>query len=189
VTGIETGRVTIDRAGKTDVVRAGTVLWAAGVKGSPLGAKLASRSQAQTDRAGRVLVEPDLSLAGHPEVFVIGDLAALRQDGELLPGVAPVAIQQRRYVASAIEFRTAGKTPPAFRYRNRGSLAVIGRARAVAQVWGRRFWGYPAWLLWLFVHLLYLVEFESRVLVFIQWGWSYFTRNRRARLITGTPPD
>jgi NADH dehydrogenase len=130
-------------------------------------------------------VEPDLSLAGHPEVFVVGDLAALRQDGDFLPGVAPVAIQQGRYVAKAIEARIAGRTVPPFRYRDRGSLAVIGRARAVALVWGRRFWGYPAWLLWLFVHLLYLVEFESRVLVVIQWGWSYLTRNRRARLITG----
>jgi NADH dehydrogenase len=188
VIGIEASGVAIESAGKAELVKAETVLWAAGVKGSPLGAQLASRSQVQVDRAGRVLVESDLSVTGHPDVFVIGDLAALRQDGELLPGVAPVAIQQGRYVASAIEARIAGRTPTPFRYRDRGSLAVIGRARAVALVWGRRFWGYPAWLLWLFVHLLYLVEFESRVIVLIQWGWSYLTRNRRARLITGAPP-
>jgi NADH dehydrogenase len=187
VTGIEASGVSIESKGKAERIQAETVLWAAGVKGSPLGAKLASRSRVQVDRAGRVLVEPDLSVTGHPEVFVIGDLAALRQDGELLPGVAPVAIQQGRYVASAIEARIAGKKPSPFRYRDRGSLAVIGRARAVALVWGRRFWGYPAWLLWLFVHLLYLVEFESRVLVLLQWGWSYLTRNRRARLITQAP--
>ncbi len=184
VTGIEAEGVTIDRDGKAERVEASTVLWAAGVKASPLGQKLSRRSQAQVDRAGRILVEPDLSLAGYPEVFVVGDLASLHQDGELLPGVAPVAIQQGRYVARAIESRLAGKPSPPFRYHDRGSLAVIGRARAVALVWGRRFWGYPAWLLWLFVHLLYLVEFESRVIVLIQWGWSYLTRNRRARLIT-----
>jgi len=187
VTNIAEGGVAIDRGGEADVVKAETVLWAAGVKASPLGAKLAARSQAQVDRAGRILVEPDLSLRGHPEVFVVGDLASLHQDGEPLPGVAPVAIQQGRYVAAAIESRIAGRPSPPFRYLDRGSLAVIGRARAVALVWGRRFWGYPAWLLWLFVHLLYLVEFENRVIVLIQWGWSYLTRNRRARLITKAP--
>ncbi|MGH9390668.1 MAG: NAD(P)/FAD-dependent oxidoreductase, partial [Vicinamibacteria bacterium] len=187
VTGIEEGGVAIDRGGEADVVKAETVLWAAGVKASPLGAKLQARSQAQVDRAGRLLVEPDLSLRSHPEVFVVGDLALLHQDGAPLPGVAPVAIQQGRYVARAIESRIEGKPAPPFRYLDRGSLAVIGRARAVALVWGRRFWGYPAWLLWLFVHLLYLVEFENRVIVVIQWGWSYLTRNRRARLITKAP--
>lgn len=187
VTGIEEGGVEIDRGGEADALKAETVLWAAGVKASPLGAKLAARSQAKVDRAGRLLVEPDLSLRGHPEVFVVGDLASLHQDGAPLPGVAPVAIQQGRYVARAIESRIAGKPSTPFRYLDRGSLAVIGRARAVALIWGRRFWGYPAWLLWLFVHLLYLVEFENRVIVVIQWGWSYLTRNRRARLITKTP--
>jgi NADH dehydrogenase len=187
VTGVEEGGVAIDRAGTTERVKAETVLWAAGVKASPLGAKLAARSQAQVDGAGRLLVEPDLSARGHPEVFVIGDLAAFHQDGQLLPGIAPVAIQQGRYVATAIESRIAGRAPAPFRYVDRGSLAVIGRARAVGLVWGRRFWGYPAWLLWLFVHLLYLVEFENRLIVLLQWGWSYLTRNRRARLITTAP--
>ncbi len=187
VTNIEEGRVSIDRGGKPDAVRAETVLWAAGVKASPLGAKLSARAGAQVDRAGRILVAPDLSLPGHPEIFVIGDLASLHQDGELLPGIAPVAIQQGRYLARAIESRVAGQPASPFRYVDRGSLAVIGRARAVGIVWGRRFWGYPAWLLWLFVHLLYLVEFENRVIVVLQWGWSYVTRNRRARLITQSP--
>lgn len=184
VTSIEKRGVAIERDGRTDVLEAETVLWAAGVKASPLGAKVASRSGAEVDRAGRVVVEPDLSVRGHPEVFVIGDLAVFHQDGQLLPGIAPVAIQQGRYVAAAIESRIAGKPSPPFRYVDRGSLAVIGRARAVALLWGRRIWGYPAWLLWLFVHLLYLVEFENRVIVLVQWGWSYVTRNRRARLIT-----
>ena len=187
VTSIEEGSVAIDRSGEADTLEAETVLWAAGVKASPLGEKLKARSQARVDRAGRILVEPDLSLQGHPEVFVVGDLASLHQDGQPLPGVAPVAIQQGRYVARAIEARIAGKPSPPFRYQDRGSLAVIGRARAVALVWGRRFWGYPAWLLWLFVHLLYLVEFENRVIVAILWGWSYLTRNRRARIITKAP--
>jgi len=186
VTNIGESGVAIDRGGEADALKAGTVLWAAGVKASPLGEKLAARSQARVDRAGRILVEPDLSLRGHPDVFVVGDLASLHQDGEPLPGVAPVAIQQGRYVARAIDARIEGKPSPPFRYIDRGSLAVIGRARAVALVWGRRFWGYPAWLMWLFVHLLYLVEFESRVIVVIQWGWSYLSRNRRARLITKT---
>jgi len=187
VTSIEDGSVAIDRSGEADVLKAETILWAAGVKASPLGEKLAVRSQVRVDRAGRILVEPDLSLQGYSEVFVVGDLASLHQDGQPLPGVAPVAIQQGRYVARAIEDRIAGKPSAPFRYLDRGSLAVIGRARAVALVWGRRFWGYPAWLLWLFVHLLYLVEFENRVIVVIQWGWSYLTRNRRARIITKAP--
>jgi NADH dehydrogenase len=184
VANVAEGEVSIDRGGKIETLRASTTLWAAGVKASPLGAKLQSRSQARLDRAGRILVEPDLSLAGHPEVFAIGDLASLLQDGEPLPGIAPVAIQQGRYVARAIEARISGRPISPFRYSDRGTLAVIGRARAVGLVWGRRFWGYPAWLIWLFVHLMYLVEFENRVIVLIQWGWSYWTRNRRARLIT-----
>jgi NADH dehydrogenase len=139
------------------------------------------------DRAGRIVVEPDLTLPTHPEVFVIGDLASVTQDGATLPGVAPVAMQQGRYVARAIRSKAAGRPVLPFRYSDRGSLAVIGRARAVALVFGRKFSGFPAWLLWLFVHLLYLVEFEDRVSVFLQWGWSYLTRNVRARLITRAP--
>jgi NADH dehydrogenase len=181
VTNVEEGRLSVSRRGETQIVEAATLLWAAGVKASPLGAKLG----VAMDRAGRIVVEPDLTLPTHPEVFVIGDLASVTQDGATLPGVAPVAMQQGRYVAGAIRSKSAGRPVLPFRYSDRGSLAVIGRARAVALVFGRKFSGFPAWLLWLFVHLLYLVEFEDRVSVFLQWGWSYWTRNVRARLITG----
>lgn len=175
VTNIEDGAITLKANGATSRILASVILWAAGVKASPLGQCLG----VPLDRAGRVLVEPDLTIPGHAEVSVIGDLAALE-----LPGTAPVAMQEGRYVARAIAQRVGGDTPPPFRYRDKGNLAVIGRAQAVALLGRFRFWGYPAWLLWLFVHLMYLVVFENRVIVFIQWSWSYFTRNRRARLIT-----
>jgi NADH dehydrogenase len=142
-----------------------------------------------TDRAGRVLVRPDLALPGHPEVYVIGDLAALNgTDGKPLPGVAPVAIQQGRHVARAIATRLAGGTPPPFAYHDHGSMATIGRAAAVAVIGRWKLSGYIAWLTWLFVHLMNLVQFENRILVLAQWAWNYVTRNRSARLITGDPP-
>lgn len=175
VTNIQDGVITLDTDGETTRVDASVILWAAGVKASPLGKALG----VELDRAGRVVVEPDLTVPAHPEISVIGDLASIG-----LPGTAPVAMQQGRYVAGAIEARLRGDTPTPFRYRDKGSLAVIGRAKAVALLGRFRFWGYPAWLLWLFVHLMYLVVFENRLIVFIQWSWSYFTRNRRARLIT-----
>jgi NADH dehydrogenase len=138
------------------------------------------------DRAGRVPVQPDLTVPGHPEIFVIGDLASCPgPDGKPLPGVAPVAMQQGRYVADLIRRRLAGKDRPPFHYRDRGSLATIGRAAAVADLGWVHFSGFLAWLTWLFVHLLYLVGFQNRLLVLLQWGWSYFTRNRSARLVTG----
>lgn len=175
VTEIEKDAVTFQTNGETTRVEAAVILWAAGVKASPLGKRLG----VELDRAGRVIVTPDLTVASHPEISVIGDLASAG-----LPGTAPVAMNQGRYVARAITARVAGKSPAPFRYRDKGNLAVIGRAQAVALLGGLRFWGYPAWLLWLFVHLMYLVVFENRIIVFIQWSWSYFTRNRRARLIT-----
>lgn len=180
VTDIAPGRVTIERGGKTETLETSVVLWCAGVKASPLGHSLG----ADMDRAGRVVVEPDLSVRDHPEIFVIGDLAATG-----LPGTAPVAMQQGRYVARVLASRVAASdhghdAPGPFRYQDKGNLAVIGRAKAVALLGRFQIWGYPAWLLWLFVHLLYLVAFENRVIVFIQWAFSYFTRNRRARLIT-----
>jgi NADH:quinone reductase (non-electrogenic) len=190
VTEIRHGAVVVDRGGRRETIEAETILWAAGVEASPLGRTLAERTSAERDRAGRLVVGPDLSIPGHPEIFVGGDLAAFTQDGKGLPGIAPVAMQQGRYIASVIRARSTGASPPsAFRYRDKGSLAVIGRARAVALLFGLRFWGYPAWLLWLFVHLLYLVAFENRVIVLIQWAWSYVTRNRRARLITKPRSD
>jgi NADH dehydrogenase len=189
-------------------------LWAAGVAASSLGKSLG----APIDRAGRVLVEPDLSLPGHPEVFVIGDLAALKDEhGKLLPGVAPVAIQEGHFVAKVIreeiksgEIKSPGAPPfsrtsreggdfdlhsdelpnarkrPAFHYWDKGSLATIGRAAAVAEFGRIHISGFIAWLSWLFVHIFFLIGFRNRLLVFIQWAWSYVTYERGARLITGS---
>jgi NADH dehydrogenase len=172
---------------------AAVILWAAGVAASPLGKKLG----VTVDRAGRVLVNPDLSLPSHPEVFVIGDLAALKDaSGKMLPGVAPVAILEGRYVAKLIRreielARTSSTRPepvprPAFHYHDKGSLATIGRSAAIAQFGKIHISGFVAWLAWLFVHILFLIGFRNRVLVFIQWAWSYFTYERGARLITGS---
>ena len=188
----------VDRTGvdlecgdRLERIEAGTVLWAAGVRASDLARSLVGENTALLDRAGRIRVQPDLTVPGHPEIFVIGDMADFsHQTGEPLPGIAPVAISQARFAARVIRTRLAGTAPPArYRYFDRGMLATIGRAAAVAH-WGPiRLSGYPAWLLWLFVHLMKLVEFENRVLVFVQWAWNYFTRSRGARLITGPFSD
>ncbi len=187
VTAVQGGRVTISRAGATDTIEARTVLWAAGVAASPLAAALAAATGATTDRAGRIGVGKDLTLPGHPEIFVIGDMAALADEkGRPLPGVAPVAMQQGRYVARAIAGRLAGRPiAEPFRYRDKGSMATIGRGRAIADLGFLRLSGYPAWLAWLFIHLMYLVQFGNRVLILVQWAWNYLTWNRSARLITG----
>jgi NADH dehydrogenase len=183
VTKVEPGAIHI---GETHM-QATVILWAAGVAASPLGVKLG----APLDRAGRVLVQPDLSLPGRPEIFVIGDLAALKDEhGTMLPGVAPVAIQQGRFVAQLIrtEIESRPDTNPraAFHYWNKGSLATIGRAAAVAEFGKIHVSGFVAWLAWLFVHILFLIGFRNRLLVFIQWAWSYVTYERGARLITGS---
>ena len=162
------------------------VLWAAGVAASPLGKALGG----EVDRAGRVPVAPDLSVPGHREIFVIGDLAAAKdENGKLLPGVAPVAIQEGRFVARVIrdEVNSGGRlrARPTFHYWDKGSLATIGRAAAVAQFGKIHISGFMAWLSWLFIHILFLIGFRNRLLVFIQWAWSYFTYERGARLITG----
>ncbi len=180
VTQIEPGAVF---AGSTRLP-ATVILWAAGVAASPLGKSLG----VPIDRAGRVLVQPDLSLPLHPEVFVIGDLAALKDEhGKMLPGVAPVAIQQGRFVAKVIreEIESRPRTS-AFHYWDKGSLATIGRAAAVAEFGRIHISGFIAWLSWLFVHILFLIGFRNRLLVFIQWAWSYVTYERGARLITGS---
>ena len=178
VTGIEPGAV---RMGGSRIV-APVILWAAGVAASPLGNKLG----APCDRAGRVLVQPDLSLPGHPEVFVIGDLAALKDEqGKMLPGVAPVAIQEGKYVGNLIRNELRGKPRLNFHYWDKGSLATIGRAAAVAQFGRIHISGFVAWLSWLFIHIFFLIGFQNRLLVFIQWAWSYVTYERGARLITG----
>jgi NADH dehydrogenase len=185
VTDIDPGIVTVRRGGAEERIAARTVLWAAGVQASPLGGVLARATGAKLDRAGRVHVQPDLSLPGHPEIFVIGDLALFtHQTGKPLPGVAPVAMQQGRYVAELIVARLSGQTLSPFRYHDRGSVATIGRAAAVADLGWLRFDGVAAWLAWLFVHLFFLIEFENRLLVMLQWAGNYFTRNRSARLVT-----
>jgi len=159
-----------------------TVLWAAGVSAVPLGAGLGG----PVDRLGRVVVEPDLSLPGHPEVFVVGDLAAFTHGpGGALPGVAPVAIQQGEWAAANLLATLASRPRRPFRYRDKGSMATLGRGRAVARVGGMSFTGYPAWLAWLFIHLMLLVDFRSRVFVFFEWLWAYLTTQPRARLIIG----
>jgi NADH dehydrogenase len=187
VANVHPGGVVLRSGDAIEEVPARTVLWGAGVQGSPLGRLLSEASGAELDRAGRVVVQPDLSLPGRPEVFVIGDLANYSHQGDKpLPGVAQVAMQQGKYVADLIQRRLEGKTPRPFRYRDRGNMATIGRASAVADLGWTSFSGYPAWLAWLFIHILYLIEFENRMLVLFQWAWNYMTRNRSARLITGT---
>ena len=167
-------------------VPARTVLWAAGVRASGLGQKLAERTGVGLDRAGRVVVEPDLSLPGHAEIHVIGDLASFtHQGGKPLPGVAPVAMQQGRYVANLIRGKLRGVGVGPFHYFNKGNLATVGRNRAVADFGFIHVAGFPAWFLWVFVHLMYIVEFENRLLIFVEWVYNYITRNRGARLITG----
>lgn len=185
VTGVGAEGVILADAGGQRPIPARTVLWAAGVQASALGRALAARTGAPLDRAGRIVVERDLSVPGRPEIFVIGDLANFsHQTGRPLPGVAPVAMQQGRYAAELIRKRLEGRTLPPFRYRDKGSLATIGRAAAVADFGRIRFGGFVAWLAWLFIHLLYLVEFDNRLLVLTEWAYNYITRNRGARLIT-----
>jgi NADH dehydrogenase len=185
VIGIDEDGVTIQAQSGTEHIAAKTVIWAAGVTATSFGKVLEQRCGARLDRSGRVQVQPDLTVPGHPEIFVIGDLATLQQDGEPLPGVAPVAMQEGHYVAKVIQARLSGREMKPFHYFDKGILAVIGRAAAVADFGKVQLHGLIAWLVWLFVHLMYIVEFENRVLVFIQWGFQYLTYNRGARLITG----
>jgi NADH dehydrogenase len=162
------------------------VLWAAGVRASSLARALEKEAGASLDSAGRILVEPDCSLPQHPEIFAIGDIASFRHQGEAaLPGVAPVAMQQGRYVARLIRGRLRGRESLPFRYRDKGSMATIGRSSAVADFGRIRFGGFLAWFLWSAVHVFFLIEYENRVLVATRWLWNYVTRNRGTRLITG----
>jgi NADH dehydrogenase len=166
-------------------IAARTVLWAAGVAASRLGAQLG----AERDRAGRVKVEADLSLRGHAEVYVIGDLASVVQDGMPVPGVAPAAKQMGAFVARAIRARVAKRTPSAFRYRDYGNLATVGRMAAVVDLHGLRISGALAWLFWLVAHIFFLIGFRNRLVVMIDWIWSYFTYQRNARIIIGGERD
>ena len=187
-TAIDGDSVTVRQGDMTTEVRTKTVLWAAGMKASRLGSILGERTGVEIDRAGRVKVAADLTIPGHPELLIVGDLAhCAGPDGKPLPGVAPVAIQQGQYAAKLILSRLGGEQLPPFRYLDKGSLAVVGRHAGVADFGQVRFGGFMAWLAWLFIHIWYLIDFENKLLVLIQWGWSYFTRNRGARLITG--PD
>jgi NADH dehydrogenase len=187
VTAIDPESVTLDSGER---IETRTVLWAAGVAPSDFGKVLAAVSKngsagALLNKHGQVLVAPDLTVPGHPEIFVIGDLAYFEQDGKAIPGVAPVAMQEGRYAAEAILDRLRGVARRPFHYHDKGSLAVIGRAAGVADLGRLKFGGMLAWLAWLFIHLMYLVQFRNRLIVFILWGFEYVTFDRGARLITG----
>lgn len=185
VTNIEPESLVLTSNTGEETIATRTVFWAAGVRASPLGKIVADATGAELDRAGRVVVEADCSIKGHPEVFVIGDLANFCHGTERpLPGVAPVASQQGAYVARLIQRRLRGGQVAPFRYVDRGNMATIGRAAAVAQVGKLHFSGFVAWITWLFIHLFFLIGFQNRLLVMLQWGWNYFSRNRAARLIT-----
>jgi NADH dehydrogenase len=189
VTDVQAEEVTIRVGERNEQIATRTVLWAAGVAASPLGKALAQATGAPLDNAGRVIVQPDCSIPGHPNIFVIGDLASFsHQSGKPLPGVAQTAMQQGRYVARLIEQHLKGRGMPPFHYKDIGNMATIGRNSAVADLGWIRFSGFIAWLVWLFIHLISLVQFQSRVLVLFQWGWKYITRNRSSRLITGPNP-
>jgi len=179
--------VTLESGEQRERVAARCVLWAAGVRASSLTRVLEKQAGATLDRSGRLIVDPDCSLPGHPEIFAIGDIANFSHEGdEPLPGVAPVAMQQGRYVAQTIVRRLAGRDVEPFHYVDKGSLATIGRRAAVADFGRIRFAGFPAWVLWSAVHVFFLIEYENRVLVALRWLWNYVTRNRGTRLITGT---
>jgi NADH dehydrogenase len=191
VVGIDPESVTTQtRDGARTRIATKTVIWAAGVTASPLARMLGDASGAEVDRSGRLTVEADLTLSGHPEVLAIGDMVRVRdaRTGEphVLPGVAPVAMQQGRFVGRLIGERLRGHSTVPFHYHDKGNLATIGRAHAVADIRGLHLGGFPAWLTWLVVHLFYLIGFENRLLVIVRWAYSFFTRGRGARLITDT---
>ena len=183
---VRADRVTLKSGDRTEVLPAHTILWGAGVQASPLAAALAKKAGATIDRAGRVQIGPDCTLPGRPEVFVLGDMTNYpHQNGKPLPGVAQVAIQMGSYAAEVIVHRLEGKPPPMpFHYNDRGNMATIGRSSAIAETGRLKLSGFVAWLAWLFIHIVYLVGFQNRILVVSQWAWSFFTRGRTARLIT-----
>ena len=189
VVGIDEDGVELESPdGERRRVGARTVVWAAGVAAASLSGRLAEAAGAEVDRAGRITVEPDLTLPGHPEVLALGDMARVRGvDGEIqdLPGVAPVAMQQGRYAARSVLRRVEDKEVKPFRYVDKGNLATIGRAHAVAEIKRVHFGGALAWLLWLGIHIFYLIGFQNRLLVLLRWSFSFLTRGRGARLITG----
>jgi NADH dehydrogenase len=187
VTDIQENVVTLSWEDSKEQVQAGTILWTAGVKASPMGIIISERAGLEPDRNGRVMVASDCSVPGHPDIFVIGDLANFSHtpNGKPLPGLAAVAIQQGEYVARLIQSKIQGHQLPPFNYQNKGILAVIGLNEAVADLGKFRFSGFMAWLIWALVHIRYLIEFDNRMMVMFQWFWTYVTRRTTARLITG----
>src|SRR5438445_8273583 len=187
VTNINAEGVTFKRGEASEILPARTVLWAGGVTATAFGRKLAERTNSESDRSGRIKVNRDLTVPNFPDIYIIGDLAhAVDEKGAPLPGVAQVAMQGGAYAARVLRAHLEGKrVPPPFHYFNKGEMAVIGRAAAVANIFGIHVSGLLAWLMWLFIHLIYTVEFQSRIIVFIQWGFEYLTFSRGARLITG----
>jgi NADH dehydrogenase len=184
VTDIDKEGVTFATEKGSERLASKTVIWSAGVAASPLGKSLG----VPLDRAGRVVVEPDLSIPGRPEVFVIGDMAAATSDGKPVPGVSPAAKQMGRTAARNILHRMKGETSETFRYKDYGSLATIGRKAAVAMVGKLKFSGFSAWLFWLFVHIYFLIGFRNRLMVLTEWAWAYFTFERNARIVV-SPDD
>jgi NADH:ubiquinone reductase (H+-translocating) len=179
-----------DEGGERQRIPTRTIVWAAGVTASSMAAELAHLTGAELDRAGRIAVEPDLTLPGHPEVFAVGDMIRVRgKNGAVttFPGVAPVAMQQGRYAAKVVRERLSGASTRPFHYHDKGNLATIGRGTAVADIKGLHLSGFIAWLTWMFVHLWYLVGFTNRVVVYVRWSFSFFTHGRAARLITEQP--
>lgn len=186
VTDIMDHAVKIHTAGQDELIPTRTVLWAAGVLGSPLGRVLEKDAGAPLDQSGRVIVQPDMTIPGHPEIFVIGDLANFSHEtGKPLPGVAQPAIQQGKFVAKTIQQRLRGEPTKTFHYFDKGNLATIGRHAAVADLNWLQVSGVPAWILWLAVHIVYIIQFRNRLLILLQWAWLYFANDRAARLITG----
>jgi NADH:ubiquinone reductase (H+-translocating) len=187
---IQPDHVMVERDGTVNRIETETVIWAAGVKASPLGKMIADATGATIDKGGRVVVQPDLTVSGNPSIFVIGDMAAATSNGKPVPGVAQGALQEGKFAARAIRSRVAGKTDfGSFTFWDKGNMATIGRNAAVAEIGFLKFNGFLAWLAWLFVHIAYLINFSNRVMVMFQWFWNYITRNRSARLITGTEDD
>lgn len=176
--------IEMQRGETSEWLDAATVLWGAGVKVGGFGAEVARITQAETDRGGRLKVAADMSLPGQPDIFITGDLASIVQEGKTLPGLAPVAIQTGEFVAAVLKARAAGKPDPAFRYKDRGTMAVIGLHHAVGDLKRIHLKGYPAWFVWVLVHIMSLIVPEKRFRVFLQWGWKYITRASGDQLIT-----
>jgi NADH dehydrogenase len=185
VTDLDADGVVVHSDAGDERIDAATIIWAAGVLAAGVAGQLAEAAGAETDRVDRLIVEPDLTVPGHPEVLAIGDMVVVR-DHDPFPGVAPVAMQMGRYAARTVRDRLRGRAPGPFKYKNKGNLATIGRLRAVADLPPRiRVSGVVAWALWLGVHLFYLIGFQNRILVLMRWGWSFITHGRGGRLITG----